>query len=270
MLNTLKFITLVSLTGLIVVSSPVFADDILDPYQYSSNTDSPLDKPYIVSKVFSSMSQVVSLLNNNGISSVQKNKQQNEPINQSIKVNSTFRDFINKAAQSFGYSWTLQGNTVVFTAITPILPKILPSPAPESALTPKIITPIVIPKAATSAPVAIESKEAAKPITLPDRTAVLTKSSESGFARSQGEKVWELNSADKTIRIGLSRWATKAGWQLIWKANYDMPVEASVSIPGTFEFAVNEVCRASQYTGKQLIAEMHDKNKVIVIYTPAK
>lgn len=263
-----KFITSVSLAGLIVINSPVFADDILDPYQYSSNTDSPLDKPYIVSKVFSSMSQVVSLLNNNGISSVQKNKQQNEPINQLIKVNSTYRDFINKSAQSFGYSWTLQGNTVVFTAFTPVLPK--PLPSAESALTPKIITPIVVAKAATSAPIAIESKEVTKPITLPDRTSALTKSSESGFARSQGVQIWELNSADKTVRIGLSRWATKAGWQLIWKANYDMPVEASVIIPGTFEFAVNEVCRASQYTGKQLIAEMHDKNKVIVIYTPAK
>lgn len=270
MSNILKFIALLTFNG-IIVSTPVFADTLPDADQYNdSAADSPLDNPYIVSKVFYSMSQIVSLLNSNGISSIQKNNQQNEPTNQPIKVNSTYRDFINKAAQSFGYSWILQGSLVVFTAINPIVPK--PLTQSVSTISPLSSSPTIIVQPVSSSTIVSESKPVVKPLSLPEKTGALTKSSESSFPTNvnQSDKVWELNSADKTVRVGLSRWATKAGWQLIWKANYDMPVEASVSIPGTFEFAVNEVCRASQYTGKQLIAEMHDKNKVIVIYTPAK
>ena len=80
---------------------------------------------------------------------------------------------------------------------------------------------------------------------------------------------WQLMLKDRTIKLGLERWAHKAGWQLVWRSKYDMPIEAEVSIYGTFEYAVNEICRASSNTGKQLFIELYHKNKVMVVYTSA-
>jgi Toxin co-regulated pilus biosynthesis protein Q len=55
---------------------------------------------------------------------------------------------------------------------------------------------------------------------------------------------WKLNLADGTVRTVLARWATEAGWQFIWEVPTDFAVDASATIHGSFEDALNAVVDA--------------------------
>jgi hypothetical protein len=55
---------------------------------------------------------------------------------------------------------------------------------------------------------------------------------------------WKLNLADGTVRTVLARWANEAGWQFIWEVPTDFTVDASATIHGSFEHALNAVVDA--------------------------
>ncbi|RZI42498.1 hypothetical protein EGT07_13210 [Herbaspirillum sp. HC18] len=55
---------------------------------------------------------------------------------------------------------------------------------------------------------------------------------------------WEIVSADKTLNTALARWASIAGWQLVWELPVDYAVEARTVVPGTFEEAVGIVAKS--------------------------
>ena len=173
-----------------------------------------------------------------------------------INSNGTVRDYLNRLGNQFGYSWNLSGSNVIFTPIVPkIIPVVLPTPKPqpivkipvaslinESSIVKKVESPIITPT---------------KPII---KTTIIIPNKEEGQ--------WKMDLSDGTVKKSLQKWAKQAGWQLIWTANVDFPVQASMVIDGKFDYAVNEVCRASQFTGIQLLGEFHPKNKVVVISSP--
>ncbi|RTL11752.1 MAG: hypothetical protein EKK54_06040 [Neisseriaceae bacterium] len=242
--NKMKLCSIYLLSCLALLSTAAIAQDTIIPDQYAlSSSDSPLDNPYIVSKTFTSMAQVVTLLNGNGITSVQKNKQQNEPTNQPIRTNLTYRDFINKAAQSFNYSWNLQGNTVVFIASNPIVPK--PSPVPESSIKPIIASSTVVSK---PNPVIVSK---ALPV-------------------DQQIRIWSINKNDLELRAALSKWCKTAGWQLDWQVQGKFPIDFDWQVQGTFKDAVNQVLKASQQSDIPLTAYMFTSNKVLRITSSGK
>lgn len=183
----------------------------------------------------------------------------------------TVKDYLNILGDKFGYSWTLNGSSVVFTPLIPMVTKTSPiivSPViiPQQVSMQKetIIesTPVkavvLLPKKEASAPT-IQKLAVVTPVTPIISTVKTTPDKNSG--------TWDMKVSDKTVKKTMQRWATQAGWQLIWNANVDFPISAEMKIDGTFDYAVNEICRASQFTDNKIIGEFHPKNKVLVITT---
>lgn len=237
---------------------------ISDNGSISNDDQQGLDASFTSTRTYKSFTDVLGVLNSLGIKSIVQSQSSAAIPSQGIAISTSgsIRDYLNRVSNQFGYSWSWNNDTsqVTFKAINPVSTQSATTPTSTQSQNKSIV--VIPPKSSESG----TTKNPSNPVL--SKTATLTNNNANTYSYSSANKVWTLDSKDKTVRVGMSRWAAEAGWQLVWRADYDMPIEASVSIPGTFEFAVNEICRASQYTGKQLIAEMHDKNKVIVIYTP--
>lgn len=237
---------------------------ISDNGSISSDDQQALDAPFTSTRTYKSFNDVVGVLSSLGIKGVVQSQSSTTIPSQGIAISTSgsIRDYLNRVSNQFGYSWSWNSDTnqVTFKAINPVTTQSTTTASPTQTQNKTIV--VIPPKNQESS----TNKNPSNPVLA--KTTILTSDNSNTYNYSRANKVWTLDSKDKTVRVGMSRWASEAGWQLVWRADYDMPIEASVSIPGSFEFAVNEICRASQYTGKQLIAEMHDKNKVIVIYTP--
>jgi hypothetical protein len=80
-------------------------------------------------------------------------------------------------------------------------------------------------------------------------------------------RTWEITPADKTLRSALGRWATSAGWQLVWELPVDYSVEALTTVPGTFEEAVGLVAKGMDSAEIPMKAILYSGNKVLRIVT---
>lgn len=76
---------------------------------------------------------------------------------------------------------------------------------------------------------------------------------------------WEISFADNTLKSAMTRWATEAGWHLLWELPVDYQIEASTSIPGSFEDAVEVVARSMQQSDSPMKAIFYKGNKVLRI-----
>ena len=77
--------------------------------------------------------------------------------------------------------------------------------------------------------------------------------------------VWTLQTQDKTLYHSLSRWAQAAQWQLMWEAERDFPIQAQISIEGSFSAAVQLVMNALSNTDHPLQAVMNEATRVMSI-----
>lgn len=177
-----------------------------------------------------------------------------------IVSNGTARDYLNVLGNQFGYSWVLSGSNIVFT---PIVAKVIPTPTP----TPK---PVITMPTNSSAPpknnqvvIVSQPKNQVYKKVESDPVKPTIKTSTTYPDKNNGH--WVMSLSDGTVRKALKKWADEAGWQLIWNANIDFPIKASMVIDGPFDYAVNEICRASQSTNTRIVGEFHPKNKVVVI-----
>ena len=79
------------------------------------------------------------------------------------------------------------------------------------------------------------------------------------------DAVWTLQTQDKTLYHSLSRWAQAAQWQLMWEAERDFPIQAQISIEGSFSAAVQLVMNALSNTDHPLPAVMNHATRVMSI-----
>lgn len=79
------------------------------------------------------------------------------------------------------------------------------------------------------------------------------------------DAVWTLQTQDKTLYHSLSRWAQAAQWQLMWEAERDFPIQAQISIEGSFSAAVQLVMNALSNTDHPLQAVMNQATRVMSI-----
>ncbi len=275
MFTNIKRIVLV-LSGIAIVNVS-YADDLNNSLQdvpdgtnLTQTQSTNLDNPFVSSKKMFSLNDskaVLQMLNLNLVVNGQSNTQIPD-IGLIIKSNGNVRDYLNRLGNQFGYTWALSGSNVVFT---PIVPKVIVVPTPTPQPKPVIqATPVAKPAVnVTSLIVASESqptnKVASNPV-VSTPTSPVIKTSISMPNKEEGQ--WKMDVADGTVKKTLQKWAKQAGWQIIWSANVDFPIQASMVVDGQFDYAVNEVCRASQFTGIQLLGEFHPKNKVVVISSP--
>lgn len=81
---------------------------------------------------------------------------------------------------------------------------------------------------------------------------------------------WRADRGDNLHRI-LETWCSRAGVELDWMAEYDYPLQASISFSGSFEEAVRSLLSGFENAHPQPIAELHINSnlgqKVLVIGT---
>lgn len=76
---------------------------------------------------------------------------------------------------------------------------------------------------------------------------------------------WEIFPSDRTLNTSLMRWASAAGWQLIWELPVDYAVETRTSISGSFEEAVAIVARSMESAEIPMKAIFYKGNNVLRI-----
>jgi len=62
----------------------------------------------------------------------------------------------------------------------------------------------------------------------------------------RADQSWDIVPTDKTLNAALARWASIAGWQLMWELPVDYAVEARTTVPGSFEEAVSTVAKSME------------------------
>jgi hypothetical protein len=78
-------------------------------------------------------------------------------------------------------------------------------------------------------------------------------------------KVWTIDLADKRLSPALQRWAGAAGWLLVWEADRDFLLDASLSIEGDFLHAIDVTMRALADTDYPLQASANPFTRVLRI-----
>lgn len=77
------------------------------------------------------------------------------------------------------------------------------------------------------------------------------------------ETEWELSPG--SLEEQLREWCAKAGWQLLWKAEHDIRLQAHSVMRGDFEKAVTGVFQALHTQGNSLRATLYKTNSVLEI-----
>lgn len=83
--------------------------------------------------------------------------------------------------------------------------------------------------------------------------------------RSILKEKWILDPKDSMLKNVFTNWCKRKGWQLVWNAQADYPITTHWEIEGTFEYAINEVLKATQSNDIALTGIMYDSNKVLEI-----
>ena len=104
-----------------------------------------------------------------------------------------------------------------------------------------------------------------------ESTIVLSSGQEIAVAPAQPEgaanqkAVWSVRRTDGSVRRMLHRWAAGAGWQMIWEAQRDFPVETDFQINGSFHQAVSLVMESLATSDFPLQASLNSHLKIVRI-----
>ncbi|AJY39499.1 toxin co-regulated pilus biosynthesis Q family protein [Burkholderia humptydooensis] len=79
----------------------------------------------------------------------------------------------------------------------------------------------------------------------------------------QDMPTWDVRASDGTIRGVLSRWASTAGWQLVWDAPVDFSVDAQATLRGSFEDALQALVASLGRTSTPIQAILYRGNHVL-------
>lgn len=81
--------------------------------------------------------------------------------------------------------------------------------------------------------------------------------------RSAAPSRWELSEHDRTLKVGLERWAQASGWRLIWELGVDYPIEAPAAFDGSFDQAIAAVMRNLEHADVPPKAILYRGNQVV-------
>jgi len=74
---------------------------------------------------------------------------------------------------------------------------------------------------------------------------------------------WRIAPSDRTIKNALARWASEAGWQFVWDVPTDFTVDASATLHGTLQEALDAVVQALKRSQVPIQVILYKGNKVI-------
>lgn len=76
---------------------------------------------------------------------------------------------------------------------------------------------------------------------------------------------WDIQLSDKTLSTVLARWSQRAGWQLVWDAERDFPIENHIVLAGSYVMVVQTVMDSLNDSDYPLQASLNPATRVIRI-----
>jgi hypothetical protein len=74
---------------------------------------------------------------------------------------------------------------------------------------------------------------------------------------------WAMTASDVTLRRALGKWAAKAGWQLVWEAGVDVPINVTATFEGDFRTAVKRLFQSLSAADVNLTGMLYSGNRVL-------
>ena len=141
-------------------------------------------------------------------------------------------------------------------------------PSPAAKVVADTLKPAVIAIAQVSSPVPSASPVKAVPTVAPAKvfpTAVVPPVVVAKVAPPPKPipEQWMLSTSDVTLRRALGKWAAKAGWQLVWDASVDVPINVTATFEGDFRSAVKRLFQSLSAADVNLTGMLYAGNKVL-------
>lgn len=142
----------------------------------------------------------------------------------------------------------------------------LPSAAPQKVETKTIsYTPVAAPVTPPALPAPVPTSTpsgdtAAVPASLPADAEIIPVSNPAGM----GVRSWEIVKGEM-LKAQLERWATDAGYTLIWSAHNDYEMQSNSTFNGSFQAAVKAFFGALQSNGHALRVTIFEGNNVMEV-----
>lgn len=76
-------------------------------------------------------------------------------------------------------------------------------------------------------------------------------------------QTWTLRTEERRLSQALQRWCSLAGWQLVWDAERDFPIEVEVQMHGQLSSALEWVMKSLQESDYPLQAVMNAQTRVL-------
>ena len=122
-----------------------------------------------------------------------------------------------------------------------------------------------VPAPASAAAANAQAASAGRPAVQASATAQARPKSTRLVCPNPNGQTWWVKLEDQTVRQTLVRWAEFAGWQLVWEADRDFPIEAEAKFEGTLRCSVEILMRSLADTDYPVRALMNNDSKVIRI-----
>lgn len=110
-------------------------------------------------------------------------------------------------------------------------------------------------------------KGAAAPVAKPEAEKVVASSKVEEkpevIAMAPVVQEWVISPTDGSLRVVLGKWSARAGWQLHWDAQVDVPITVSAVVRGDFREAVKSIFGSLSAADVNLSALMYSGNRVL-------
>ncbi|WP_297226733.1 TcpQ domain-containing protein [uncultured Desulfovibrio sp.] len=144
--------------------------------------------------------------------------------------------------------------TISYTPVAaPVTPPAPPAPVAEGPRVSPVPSPVP-----TSTP---SGDTAAVPASLPADAEIIPVSNPAGMG---GVRSWEIVKGEM-LKAQLERWATDAGYTLIWSAHNDYEMQSNSTFNGSFQAAVKAFFGALQSNGHALRVTIFEGNSVVEV-----
>lgn len=159
---------------------------------------------------------------------------------------------------------------VATAAVPTAVAQALPSDKPEKP-THKTTPPVKVPppskpgKASDPAMNGMEIFVELAPLNRPPIQNSTAPPNEAAEPLNEARSTWSILNQDKSLYHVISRWSQTANWQLIWDADRDFPIQAQISIDGTFTTAIQMVMDSLHNTDYPLQAVMNPHTRVLSV-----
>ncbi|WP_052942157.1 toxin co-regulated pilus biosynthesis Q family protein [Chromobacterium violaceum] len=109
--------------------------------------------------------------------------------------------------------------------------------------------------------VAAEPSLPLETITLPETSAPVAESLPAEQAMPAAD-AW-LAERGQSLRTVAQQWARKAGYELVWEADYDFPIAAALRFDGDFLDAMQKLFDAYAAADRPLVVNIYQEQKLV-------